>query len=542
MHSMKVSFASPYPDITNYGIRTLSAMLREKGWRTQFVALPDFAGDGESFHGTMSEQRYSPEVIAQYLDLVKDSDLIGISLMTHYFDSARQLTRAIKDKWGDEKKVIWGGFHPSVRPDESIKHADFVAIGDAEDLMVQLCEQMEADKLDQLHDIKGLVWRKGDKVVRNQPGSLEQELDMYPAPDFSRDDHWVLFEGEIRPVTKDLLRRYLHNGTISRMFGKIGYQTMTGRGCPHACTYCGNSFYRDLYKRQRYVRYRSVEHTIRELEWIKKEYPFINFFWFSDDSFFGRPLPDLLKFCDEYKRRIGEPFYLLGSPGTITEEKYSALVDAGLLCIQMGVEHGSKRIQKMFKRSTMGNDKILKSAEIITKYTDKTAPPQYDLVYDLAYETIEDKLDTLRLISELPKPYRLQVFSVIYYPGTSLHTLAVRDGLVYDERDEIYDRMYSERHDSYTNTLLFLARTGKMPHSVLKMLIDRRVVDFATSDYATPLGKAAQVALNGFRKLMRNPAVERARALGTISNFEARLTGMTGADAGATAPMSGDAF
>ena len=44
------------------------------------------------------------------------------------------------------------------------------------------------------------------------------------------------------------------------MFGKVGYQTMTGRGCPHACTYCGSSFYRDLYKRQRYVQYRSVEH------------------------------------------------------------------------------------------------------------------------------------------------------------------------------------------------------------------------------------------------------------------------------------------
>lgn len=540
---MKVSLVSPYPDITNYGIRTLSSVLRQHGHPTQMICMPDFAGDGESFHGTMTEERYSPKVIEDYLELVKDSEMVGITLMTHYFDSAKQLTYAVKKRY-PEKKVIWGGFHPSVRPDESIKHADYVAIGDAEDLMMQLVERLEAGKEDQLHDIKSLVWRKpgSDKVVRNQPGSLEQELDMYPAPDFARDDHWVLFEGELRPVTKDLLRRYLHNGTISRMFGKIGYQTMTGRGCPHACTYCGNSFYRDLYKRQRYVRYRSVEHVMVELETIKREYPFINFFWFSDDSFFGRPLPDLLKFCEEYKRRVGEPFYLLGSPGTITEEKYAALVDAGLLCIQMGVEHGSKRIQKLFKRSTMGNDKILKSAEIITKFTDRTAPPQYDLVYDLAYETIEDKLDTLRLISELPKPYRLQVFSVIYYPGTSLHTLAVRDGLVYDERDEIYDRMYSERHDSYTNTLLFLTRTGKFPHSLLKVLIDRRVVDVMTSDYMRPAGTAAQMALNGFRKLMRNPAIERARALGTVSNFEARLEGMTGANAGATAPVAGPAF
>jgi hypothetical protein len=47
------------------------------------------------------------------------------------------------------------------------------------------------------------------------------------------------------------------------------------------------------------------------------------------------PLPDLLDFCEQYKRRIGDPFYLLASPG-ITEEKYEACVDAGLLCIRWG--------------------------------------------------------------------------------------------------------------------------------------------------------------------------------------------------------------
>lgn len=532
---MKVSLISPYPDITNYGLRSISSTLRAAGHQTQMICMPDFAGDGESVHVRMSEERYTPKVIDQMLNLVAKSDMVGITLMTHYFESAKQLTKAIRTQLG--KPVIWGGFHPSVRPDECASHADFVAVGDAEDLMLQLCERLEHGDRGRLHDIKSLIWRKGEgagaEVVRNAPGSLEQELDRYPAPDFSRDDHHILFEGGLVPVTKDLLRRYLHNGTVSRMFGRTGYQTMTGRGCPHACTYCGNSFYRDLYKRQRYVRYRSVEHVITELQNVKREYPFIDFIWFSDDSFFGRPLPDLLRFAEEYKAKIGDPFYLLGSPGTITEEKYAAMVDAGLHCIQMGVEHGSKRIQKMFKRSTMGNDKILKSAEVITKFTDKTAPPQYDIIYDLAYETIEDKLDTLRLISELPKPYRLQVFSVIYYPGTSLYTLASRDGLVNDEKAEIYDRMFFERHDSYTNTLLFLARTGRFPHGLLKVLIDRRVVDVMTSDYMAPAGKVARAAIQGLRQALRNPAIERAKALGT---YRARLTGMTGADAGAAAP------
>lgn len=540
---MKISLVSPYPDITNYGLRTLSSVLKDAGHQAQVICMPDFAGDGESHHVKMSEERYSPEAIDQMIEVMQGCDLVGITLMTHYFDSAKQITKAVQERLGIP--VIWGGFHPSVRPDECIHHADYVAVGDAEDLILQLVEAMEQGKTDALHHIRSLIWKQGETVVRNAVGSLEQDLDEYPAPDFGRDDHWILFEGQILPVTKDLLRRYLHNGTVSRMFGRTGYQTMTGRGCPHACTYCGNSFYRDLYKRQRYVRYRSVEHVMKELEDVKREYPFIDFVWFSDDSFFGRPLPDLLKFAHEYKTRIGDPFYLLGSPGTITEEKYEAMVDAGLMCIQMGVEHGSPRIQKMFKRSTMGNDKIIKSAEVITRFTDRTAPPQYDVIYDLAYETTEDKLHTLRLISDLPKPYRLQVFSVIYYPGTSLHTIAERDGLVNDEKAEIYDRMFFERHDSYTNTLLFLAKTGKFPHPLLKLLIDERVVEVMTSDYMEPAGEVAKKGMRWLRKALRNPAIERARAMGTmqgLANFEARMEGMTGANAGAAAPRAVEAF
>jgi anaerobic magnesium-protoporphyrin IX monomethyl ester cyclase len=536
---LKISLVSPYPDITNYGLRTLSAVLRKAGHETQVICMPDFAGDGESAHTKMSEDRYSATAIDKMLEVMEGADLVGITLMTHYFDSAKQITRAVHERLG--APVIWGGFHPSVRPDECIHHCDYVAVGDAEDLILRLVDKLEAGESDTLHDIKSLIWKRGETVIRNEVGSLEQDLDAYPIPDFSTDDHHVLFEGEILPVTRDLLRRYLHNGTVSRMFGRTGYQTMTGRGCPHACTYCGNSFYRDLYKRQRYVRYRSVEHVMTELEEAKRAYPFIDFIWFSDDSFFGRPLPDLLHFASEYKKRIGDPFYVLGSPGTITDEKYEALVDAGLICIQMGIEHGSPRLQKMFKRSTMGNDKILKSAEVITKYADRTAPPQYDVIYDLAYETIDDKLATLQLISDLPKPYRLQVFSVIYYPGTSLHTIAARDGLVNDEKAEIYDRMFFERHDSYTNTVLFLARSGKFPHPLLKVLIDERVVKLATSDYMAPAGELAKRTFSVLRKVMRNPAIERAKALGTLDRlgrFEARLEGMTGANAGAAAPSA----
>ena len=113
--------------------------------------------------------------------------------------------------------------------------------------------------------------------------------------------------------------------------------------------------------------------------------------------------------------------------------------------------------------------------------------------------------------------------------------------MVNDEKAEIYDRMFFERHDSYTNTLLFLSRSGRFPHPLLKVLIDERVVKVATSDYLAPAGELAKRTFTLMRRVMRNPAIERAKALGTLDRlgrFEARMEGMTGANAGAAAPTA----
>ena len=66
---MRVSLLSPYPDITNYGLRTLAAVLQRAGHTTQVICMPDFAGDGESTHVVKSEQRYDHHVIDEMLDV-----------------------------------------------------------------------------------------------------------------------------------------------------------------------------------------------------------------------------------------------------------------------------------------------------------------------------------------------------------------------------------------------------------------------------------------------------------------------------------------
>ena len=64
---MRITLVSPYPDIANYGLRVLSAVLREAGHETRVLCMPDFAGDGESTHIEMSAERYDAKVIDQLI-------------------------------------------------------------------------------------------------------------------------------------------------------------------------------------------------------------------------------------------------------------------------------------------------------------------------------------------------------------------------------------------------------------------------------------------------------------------------------------------
>ena len=54
------------------------------------------------------------------------------------------------------------------------------------------------------------------------------------------------------------------------------YWMMTTRGCPHSCSYCCNNALRKIYKdNNTYVRFRSPENIVKELELVKNKFRFI---------------------------------------------------------------------------------------------------------------------------------------------------------------------------------------------------------------------------------------------------------------------------
>ena len=102
---MKISLLSIYPDVQSFGLRTISSCLKKEGHDVDlFFLTREF------------RERYEKKTMDDLLKLTKNSDLVGISLMSNFWDNAIQITRVIKEN--HRTPVVWGGTHPTVSPDE----------------------------------------------------------------------------------------------------------------------------------------------------------------------------------------------------------------------------------------------------------------------------------------------------------------------------------------------------------------------------------------------------------------------------------------
>ena len=479
---MKITFISPFPDLMAFGMRTISAYLKQHGHETQLIFIPDLH-DNNIVFGT---NRYDDKALDNLIPLCCDSDLIGITLMTNFYAAAVQITEKVKS--GVKAPVIWGGVHATIRPEESLEHADMVCVGDGEEAVLELVTRMQ--NAESYRDVRNIWIKESGNIVRNKLRDLTHDLDVYPRPDYSSEEQYILHDGTIKPLTYELIKKYLERGSIlNRYMQRPGYQTMTGRGCPHKCTYCINDKLKELYKNENYLRWRSTAHLIDELLWAKETFSYIGYVWISDDAFFARPKKDLEEFCREYKSKIGLPFSCLTSPMTLSEEKMEMLVDSGLIYLQMGVQSGSTKMLEVFNRKQMNYERLMRAFNIINKYKDRMFPPTYDFILDAPYEKDEDKIESLKLITQIPKPFQISPFNLVLYPGTKLYEKNKNDGMIQSEETQIYGNSFYNRNPSYLNLLFMLCRNGRFPSSLLKFLISSPTVGILNSKQLKPVLK-----------------------------------------------------
>ncbi len=177
------------------------------------------------------------------IDFKKETDLVGITVITVTAKRAYEIADRFRARG---VKVILGGIHPSVLPEEASQHADAVVIGEAEGIWPNLINDFKANKLQR-------VYRQ-----RERPSLVN-----LPIP------------------RRDLFTKgaYFIPNTIS-----------TTRGCPYSCSFCSvTSFFGHTY------RCRPLAEIIKEIETLNERKQII----FVDDNIVGKP-----KFAKELFRAI----------------------------------------------------------------------------------------------------------------------------------------------------------------------------------------------------------------------------------------------
>src|SRR3989344_392166 len=92
---------------------------------------------------------------------------VGFSVMTgSTITHALRLSRIIK-KLSPSTKVVWGGPHPSLLPEDTLKNKliDIVIIREGERTVVELTKVLKENT--DLANVKGIGYKKNDKIILN---------------------------------------------------------------------------------------------------------------------------------------------------------------------------------------------------------------------------------------------------------------------------------------------------------------------------------------------------------------------------------------
>lgn len=468
---MEIVLISPYGGITNLGIRYLASSLKKKKHSVKLVFLPERLGKRGDFDDVNSS--YSKIVLKGLERICQKADLIGISVMTPYFQKAVGLTKFLKRKI--KAPVIWGGIHPTVEPKECLKYADFICLGEGEEALLELVEKMRMKK--EIKKTLNFWFKEKGKTVINPLRKLKQDLDSLPFPDYEIKNHYILDQGKIVALDQKLLQKYLPFFPNKKGEKLIAYPIFCTRGCPHGCSYCCNNALRSIYKGQKYIRRRSVGNIIFELEEIKRKFPFIKGIKIEDDSFLVANEQEISNFAKKYKEKINLPFICLSSPVNISEGKIKSLIETNLIGIQMGVQSGSDSLNRYVFNRPIPARQILKAATIIDKYKDKLTAPRYDIITDNPFESEKDLVKTIQVLSKIPGKYILNLYSLVFYPGTDLFKRVSEKGLIGD-KEKIYKKDWLKVEMNYLKFLIFLNRFSflKVPQRMTNLLLKKQSI------------------------------------------------------------------
>jgi radical SAM superfamily enzyme YgiQ (UPF0313 family) len=230
-----------------------------------------------------------------------------------------------------------------------------------------------------------------------------------------------------------------------------------------SCSFCANFKLRRLFGAN--VRAKSVKRIMQEIASVRKKIPYIDGIVFGDDLFLGMKRESIIEFSRQYKEKVGLPFFCLISPYFFDEEIIERLFDAGCRTIEIGLQSGSQKTLKFYRRPPLPQEKFRRLLQAIERHSDSLIA-RYDLLLDNPEEELSEKMKTLDLVLQLPYPHYLGLFSLTPYPGTLLYEKWIKGEKM---KKNLYLKYYFSKESGYITLLLLLLREN-LPKMAIRAL------------------------------------------------------------------------
>ena len=395
---MKVAFVHIDPSYTimgpfHVGIASLIAYLRQSGHECRFFHLM----------GDVAEEEY-----VNFLEKGRP-DVVAFSVMTNIFPRVAPLSALTKRH--SQALTICGGVHATLSPEEviTVKDIDALCIGEGEDALLELCHGLEEGR-----DISNIpnLWVKNDgQVHRNQVRPLIADLDSLP-----------FLDREVFPYEESFDLGFMKRGAF-----------MASRGCPYNCNYCCSPAMKQLYGGNKYIRFRSVENLLEEVETVVRNFPQVEYNVFHDDLL---PMKKewFADFATEYRRRIKLPFEMNCHPNLMDREIAQMAKSAGCSLIRFGLESGNDYIRRNVLDRRVSNQRMIDAFACCAEAGIQTL--SYNMI-GLPFETRPQILDTIKLNARV-KPKVVHVSIFYPYAGTKSYELCKKEGFLTDKHIDTY--------------------------------------------------------------------------------------------------------
>ena len=318
-----------------------------------------FPGYGLQFNGLEALASLTPdwaeiEVLNENLraiDFDAPVDLVAITVMVTNATRAYQISDRFRKRG---VKVVLGGYHPFMIPQNSLQHADAICTSEAEYLWEQILTDARDGQLKPIYE-------------------QDRKTEMSKARHLNR----------VRPM------EWLHYVTLT---------LQASRGCPFSCEFCSivQMLGHDM-------RYKTVENLMTELEVIFK-HDWVGRIlhrpiFFVDDNIFGHPrtVKELLRGIIKMRDKYPEFKPVFGSQMTINvhkdKEALHLLEQAGFYNIFMGLEsQDPETLRSYHKLHNLAHDynevvQTMRShgMEVITSFifgTDNDTDSSFDAAFD----------------------------------------------------------------------------------------------------------------------------------------------------------------